>query len=567
MVIKKLILNNFKSFPDQTIDFTKLPNGFIHIQGKIGSGKTSLGEAILFGLYGTIRGKTNKSLLSWGCLKGSVELEIENSRGNIIHIIRDMHRYHSSKLLITIYKDLNHFENPNKYGNDLPIILDGSNKVDIQKTLETEYYDIPSYIMDMLCIISFNNFKSLSTLNTKDSRQLLDFLLGLDQLNPTIEKIKNKLSINKEKLIELNTKLSIKQDLDKQNQQQILDLENQILDLETGKTKLLDNSDYLDLTKNILPDLKDKIKKKEDKFKEYGILLNNLNKNIKVLTKNHLKHNPNEICNCPTCNQPVNESVIDNIKIEISGLENLQNTIKSELNELRKVLQEKETELRIGFTEPLGILNKKIEECRIKLKHLQTSLEGYTNKLPDNDNPEKNGNNNGVLSLEQDILSTERESILLQELLDQLTKEVRSKIIAQFVPLLNQHIENYSSQLALPYQPYFTGNEFECKIRNLNQDDIDITSLSTGQTKSVDMIVILSIITTILHQNSLNILFLDELFTNLDNGIKYKLINILKSSLPGKKILAISHENFPDSILDGTLRIDYNYPHSKIENI
>ena len=559
MVIKKLILNNFKSFPDQTIDFTKLPNGFIHIQGKIGSGKTSLGEAILFGLYGTIRGKTNKSLLSWGCLKGSVELEIENSRGNIIHIIRDMHRYHSSKLLITIYKDENSFLN--KENGESPIILDGSNKVDIQKTLETEYYDIPSYIMDMLCIISFNNFKSLSTLNTKDSRQLLDFLLGLDQLNPTIEKIKNKLSINKEKLIELNTKLSIKQDLDKQNQQQILDLENQILDLETGKTKLLDNSDYLDLTKNILPDLKDKIKKKEDKFKEYGILINNLNKNIKVLTKNHLKHNPNEVCNCPTCNQPVNESVIDNIKIEISGLENLQNTIKSELNELSKVFQEKETELRIGFTEPLGILNKKIEECKIKLKHLQTSLESLLKK-------DGNGNNNNnELSLEQDILSTEWESILLQALLDQLTKEVRSKIIAQFVPLLNQHIENYSSQLALPYQPYFTGNEFECKIRNLNQDDIDITSLSTGQTKSVDMIVILSIITTILHQNSLNILFLDELFTNLDNGIKYKLINILKSSLPGKKILAISHENFPDSILDGTLRIDYNYPHSKIENI
>lgn len=561
MVIKKLILNNFKSFPDQTIDFTKLPNGFIHIQGKIGSGKTSLGEAILFGLYGTIRGKTNKSLLSWGCLKGSVELEIENSRGNIIHIIRDMHRYHSSKLLITIYKDENSFLN--KENGESPIILDGSNKVDIQKTLETEYYDIPSYIMDMLCIISFNNFKSLSTLNTKDSRQLLDFLLGLDQLNPTIEKIKNKLSINKEKLIELNTKLSIKQDLDKQNQQQILDLENQILDLESGKTKLIENTEYYELIHNILPDLKNKIKKKEDKLKEYGILINNLNKNIKVLTKtsqNHLKHNSNEICNCPTCNQPVNESVIDNIKTEINGLENLQNIIKSELKDLNKVFEEKETELRIGFTEPLGILNKKIEECKIKLKHLQTSLESLLKK-------DGNGNNNNnVLSLEQDILSTERESILLQELLDQLTKEVRSKIIAQFVPLLNQHIENYSSQLALPYQPYFTGNEFECKIRNLNQDDIDITSLSTGQTKSVDMIVILSIITTILHQNSLNILFLDELFTNLDNGIKYKLINILKSSLPGKKILAISHENFPDSILDGTLRIDYNYPHSKIEN-
>lgn len=563
MIIKKLILNNFKSFPDQTIDFTKLPNGFIHIQGKIGSGKTSLGEAILFGLYGTIRGKTNKSLLSWGCLKGRVELEIENSRGNIIHIVRDMHRYHSSKLLITIYKDLNHFENPSIDG-EAPIVLDGSTKADIQKTLETEYYDIPSYIMDILCIISFNNFKSLSTLNTKDSRQLLDFLLGLDQLNPTIEKIKNKISTNKEKLIELNTKLSIKQDLDKQNKQQIKILEEQITELESGKVKLLNSSEYYELTKNILPDLKNKIKEKEDKIKEYGILINNLNKNIKVLTKtskNHLKQNPNEICNCPTCNQPVNDSVIDNIKSEIKKLENLWNINKTELTELNKIFEEKEKELKIGFTEPLGLLNSKVEECKIKLKHLETSL----NSLNNNTNENSKNSENGVLSLEQDILSTERESILLQELLEQLTKEVRSKIIAQFVPLLNQHIENYSSQLALPYQPYFTGNEFECKIRNLNQDDIDITSLSTGQTKSVDMIVILSIITTILHQNSLNILFLDELFTNLDNGIKYKLINILKSSLPGKKILAISHENFPDSILDGTLKIDYNYPHSKIE--
>lgn len=565
MIIKKLILNNFKSFPDQTIDFTKLPNGFIHIQGKIGSGKTSLGEAILFGLYGTIRGKTNKSLLSWGCLKGSVELEIENSRGNIIHIVRDMHRYHSSKLLITIYKDLNHFENPSIYG-EAPIVLDGSNKVDIQKTLETEYYDIPSYIMDMLCIISFNNFKSLSTLNTKDSRQLLDFLLGLDQLNPTIEKIKNKISTNKEKLIELNTKLSIKQDLDKQNKQQIKLLEEQITELESGKVKLLNSSEYYELTKNILPDLKDKIKKKEDKIKEYGVLINNLNKNIKVLTKNYSKNTGdthNEICNCPTCNQPVNDSVINNIKSEIKKLENLWIINKEDLDILTQTFDKHSEELKIGFTEPLSLLNSKVEECKIKLKHLEASL----NSLNNNTNENSKNSENGVLSLEQDILSTERESILLQELLEQLTKEVRSKIIAQFVPLLNQHIENYSSQLALPYQPYFTGNEFECKIRNLNQDDIDITSLSTGQTKSVDMIVILSIITTILHQNSLNILFLDELFTNLDNGIKYKLINILKSSLPGKKILAISHENFPDSILDGTLKIDYNYPHSKIENI
>ena len=57
-----------------------------------------------------------------------------------------------------------------------------------------------------------------------------------------------------------------------------------------------------------------------------------------------------------------------------------QHIIISELNDLNKVFEEKETELRIGFTEPLGILDKKIEECKIKLKHLQTSLEKFIEK-------------------------------------------------------------------------------------------------------------------------------------------------------------------------------------------
>ena len=43
---------------------------------------------------------------------------------------------------------------------------------------ETEYFDVSKVTMELLCIISFNNFKSLATLNTADTKKFLDQVLG-----------------------------------------------------------------------------------------------------------------------------------------------------------------------------------------------------------------------------------------------------------------------------------------------------------------------------------------------------------------------------------------------------
>lgn len=556
MRILNLRLNNFKSFEDQYIDFEHdIPDGFVHIKGRIGSGKTSIGEAILFALYGTVRNKTNKQLLTWGKNRGFVEIEFINGAGNHIHIFREMKRYQTSQLLITIDGGI-----PGKEKK-----LDGANKLDVQKTLETEYYDIPGYIMDMMCIISFNNFKSLSTLNTKDSRQLLDFLLGLEQLNPGIEKLKVKMSANREKLIELNTEIRLRdvrinQDAEKIKQ---LEQENDNLYLEL-MDKVYINERYKELKEVLIPDIKEnQMEPLKEKQGELDALIKNYSKSLTLLKKQ-------KQCTCPTCLRDFEEdsqgnskeSILDNIKNKINELSDKGRVITKQLIALNEQLYDYQRELKADYLNIEEELKQKIKENEVIIKQLSGNnpVEG------DGDNLKKSGDISiEDLTLEQQITIVEKEQILLDELIKELMGPVRNKVISKFVPILNRHIESYSAQLSLPYQPYFTGNEFECKIKNLEHDDIDISSLSTGQTKSVDMIVILSIITTILYHNNMNIIFLDELFTNLDPEIKYKLINILKSNLPGKKILAISHENFPDSILDGSIELKYSYPVSKIE--
>lgn len=565
MRILNLRLNNFKSFEDQYIDFEHdIPDGFVHIKGRIGSGKTSIGEAILFALYGTVRNKTNKQLLSWGKNRGFVEIEFINGAGNHIHIFREMKRYQTSQLLITIDGGV-----PGKEKK-----LDGANKLDVQKTLETEYYDIPGYIMDMMCIISFNNFKSLSTLNTKDSRQLLDFLLGLEQLNPGIEKLKVKMGSNREKLIELNTEIRLRDARLSQDEEKIkqLEQENDNLYLEL-MDKVYINERYKELKDVLIPDIKEnQMEPLKEKQGEYDALIKNYSKSLTLLKKQ-------KQCTCPTClrdfsensqgNSQENskENILDNIKNKINELSDKGSVITKQLITLNEQLYDYQRELKADYLNIEEEIKKKIKENEVIIKQLQNNI--AKNSISGNI-PEKSDENDlsmEDLTLEQQITIVEKEQILLDELIKELIGPVRNKVISKFVPILNRHIESYSAQLSLPYQPYFTGNEFECKIKNLEHDDIDISSLSTGQTKSVDMIVILSIITTILYHNNMNIIFLDELFTNLDPEIKYKLINILKSNLPGKKILAISHENFPDSILDGSIELKYSYPVSKIERI
>ena len=173
MFINKIRLHHFKSFLDETtIDFADL-QGLYWVSGHIGAGKTTLGEAIIYGLYGSVTGKTNASLISWGQKHGLVELWCQ-SRGKNIYIKRELNSYGQSPIYVE--------------ADGEPIVF--TNKRNAQQQLEQDFLDTPKTTMELLCIISFGNFKSLSTLNTKDTNIFLDQVLGFDALTQYIDACK-----------------------------------------------------------------------------------------------------------------------------------------------------------------------------------------------------------------------------------------------------------------------------------------------------------------------------------------------------------------------------------------
>jgi len=81
MKIKKIILNNIRSYENQEVNF---PDGSVLLSGDIGSGKTSILLGIEFALFGLQPGQKGASILKQGKDEARVQLEFEIDGQTII---------------------------------------------------------------------------------------------------------------------------------------------------------------------------------------------------------------------------------------------------------------------------------------------------------------------------------------------------------------------------------------------------------------------------------------------------------------------------------------------------
>lgn len=81
MILKKIILNNIRSYRNQSVEF---PEGSTLLSGDIGSGKTSILLAVEFALFGLQPGQRGNALLRNGEKEGSVILEFNIQEKTVI---------------------------------------------------------------------------------------------------------------------------------------------------------------------------------------------------------------------------------------------------------------------------------------------------------------------------------------------------------------------------------------------------------------------------------------------------------------------------------------------------
>lgn len=523
MILKCIKVHNFKSiYGDFEINFENV-RGFWKIEGSVGSGKTSIGEAIIFGLFGNVKDKNIRDLISWGEKKGSVYIECF-SKGHNLKINRAIHG--ELKVLV----------------DDEPLVF--TNKRDAQSQLEEEYYDVSKMTLELLCIISFNNFKSLSNMNPADSRAFLDQVFGFSVLSEYSDACKTKRKEVYDSIIETQyEKNSIGAQIKKiQDLSNIEKIEGNIAEV---RKQIADNKEQLRVAKKAHSDwtltAKKELREKQDELAKIKVLGANKAKEIKFIEQG----------TCPTCGAPIDQSQLEVKKQE-------REVFLAQYRELDAKIKEI-TDRSTAKNKEFEDIEEVLDRERIKLSSLLTKLEEQERRMSINtkeieDLKVKEQETEGKIT---DLKVDEKE---WGQLYDILSTSIRQKILSSFIPLLNSSIQEYTRQLNLPYIIEFD-NQFKCSIKIFGLDRvINISSLSTGQLKTIDMCIILGVLKVIFSGVNFNIMFLDELFSNMDSELRSMVCNVLKSELKeNQTIFIISHQEISDANFDGSINAKLSY--------
>ena len=541
MRIDYIEFKNFASYGNQQqrIDFNSQDSELFLTLGKNGHGKTTIANAIIYALYGKIDGvkladlpnRINKNLqVKIGLQCGTMFIEIE--RGLM----------------------------PNKFKVEINgVEFDKAGKKSVQEYLEDEVYGIPYHVFKNIIILSVNDFKSFLTMSNQDKKQIIDRMFGFSILNDMQRQIKDE-------------RRDIKFDIDSYDAElnQIMDsitsvrgkLNTLLAESKTAnKSKIQELKDQLVTLHETVLDMDSNRKKEESSMNKFNKEYNEkrteagdikreidyLNKKLKLYESGH----------CPTCetkltsdwhvkqkdqfSEKIKEDTetIKSIKLEMDSLQTKANdastakqTIEGQIRENKFTMKQLKDELLKLKDAPEGAdfdhlrgLITEFEETEAKKSAKRDNLNGDYNFM---------------------------------EIVEQVLGEdgVKNLAVKTILPGLNTNIAAMAQTMHLQFHIRFD-EKFNCIINHLGED-INPLTLSTGERKKADFIVIVAIIKILkLRFPQLNLLFLDELLSSVDHDGVYNILKILNQVIKEHKIntFVINHSVLPHEIFDKKIQI------------
>lgn len=534
MRLHNIRIRDFKSlYGDNYFDFDTL-DGLVKLSGAIGSGKTSLGEAIIWGLFGTIKKINNTHLIAWNTKACEIEINLE-SKGHNINILRNI------KENLQIHVD----------GK----LLIASNKRDTQQILEEEYFDVPKLTVIKMCVISFNEFNSIAAMNPGETKQFLDNVFGFK----TFTEYNEQSVVEKKEEVRQQTELNAIY-TETENQMQYL------INKKSEQQKELSNSIDIDKLTEDRAIYVDKGKALKDKFNELTAEYKQkdsdmYNKMLELSTLGKVaKNNYNTFKSgkCPTCGHEV-----DNDKIE----EYKSTMLKYAAS--YKEIDAARIQLKNEYQPKIDELNKEISELRTLISDIDTKIKIHeNNKRLINENYDAliNEYKDKLVSIKSKIDKSDIEIGEWNEIGDLFAKTLRYNLLDTLIPNINSSIQYYMNKLDQNYSVEFD-KEFKPHIYiDGYQKEISYNSLSTGQRKTLDMAVIFGVLQNIIANVNFNVFFLDELFSNLDSDSRNTMLDLLNSTLAkDRSIFVINHAEMNDDYFKHKIRVKLSNKKIKVK--
>jgi DNA repair exonuclease SbcCD ATPase subunit len=540
MKILKIEWRNFSSYGNrlQTLEF---PNEacLFQIVGENGAGKTTISQVIAFALYGKVEGKKLGDIPNRINGHAWVKIEFENN-GKIITIERGLE---PSIFSLSI--------------NGIPYDQAGNNNV--QSYLADDLIGIPYYVFNNTISLSINDFKSFIRMSPQDKRAIIDKIFGFSILNQMRELLKGEIKKIKESLDILSGSLTTTESTINRSTEEMESLLNQMdEDIKNEMDEL--NKSLISFQKLQMLHSSKVDEFKADETKLTDLIYTSTRELIEIrgnvdLLERGLKLYDSDIC--PTCESSLTGEFHTHKKEEMEIKLDESNTKLDEAESVIIELRSEESSMRI-IKSGLQDKNNKISE---RIRDILRDIELLDNKK----------NDGQVKSLENIIknLEIEKEKIKADvfksaeknswvKTLDDILSEkgVKQMAIKTILPSLNSEIMDLLSALHLEYQVIFD-DEFKASIYQMGIE-IPVQTLSTGEMKKVDFVVLIAIMKLMkLKFSSINLLFLDELFSSVDPDGVTSILKVLQknSREMGLNIFVINHAPMPHEIFDWKIDI------------
>lgn len=557
MKIEEISFRNIASYGGQLqqITFDKKQSHLYLVLGGNGYGKSTIATAIIFALYGQVDelnladlpNRINKNLY--------VKIKLQ-CNGKSVVIERGL----TPKLFKAEV-------------NGVP--LDQAGITNVQEYLETEVFEMPYRVFKNVIILSVNDFKSFLTMTPKDKRLIIDKLFGFSaindmllllkkerkELNDSILSVESELSTISQSIEATSTKLSELEKIStKENKKKIEKLKSDLV-------KLKSDYDKLNLAKTKLEEQAETISDEiDEKSKEYNTTHSNY-----TSAQKKIKLYENECC--PECGKTLDTEFDNKRKVEFeevvkSSPETLKD-IEDEIKSLKtQSFQNRENQnIVIGKISSIGTNIENLKKELLNIANMVKSGDGEFSHLRSlitefKESEEDKFNQKSSLNSENYFLS-----VIENMLGDEGVKNLAIKTI---LPGLNATIAQMVNEMHLSFHIRFD-EKFNCIINHLGED-INPKTLSTGERKKADFIVVIALIKLLkLRFPQLNLLFLDEIFSSIDHDGIYSILKILSGVIKENELntFVINHTVLPQEIFDKKIEIykDNGFSKFTVESI
>ena len=551
IIFQKVRWKNFLSTGQNftEIDFQRSPNTLII--GHNGAGKSTILDALCFGLFGKPFRKINKPQLLNSINQQACVVEIEFAIGKKQYkVIRGIKP--------------NVFE---VYLGDKLLDQDAKAK-DYQEFLEKFILKINFKSFTQVVILGSASFVPFMQLTPADRRAIIEDLLDIGIFSSMNGIVKEKMTEIKDHSVKNKHQMDLaserinfqKQSIEEHKNRTDEEVKKKQEEVKQSIDQTFTLQRDIDLIQNHIAVLNSKINDKmsiEKKSTKLLQLESKLESRLKKLEKEAKFYEENH--DCPTCKQSIADefrhsqlSGIDKTKGEIGvGIADIETKIQEannrieEIQKIVKHIQEHNNEI-VKHNSTISAVNAYITKLQREIESLSAQKDTI---VEDNAKLKELKVELGVLLEKQEELSTEKQ---YYEFAGSLLKDtgIKTKIIRQYLPIMNKLINKYLT--AMDFFVNFNINEqFEETIKSRHRDEFSYANFSEGEKMRIDLALLFTWrqIAKLKNSTNTNLLILDEVFdSSLDGVGTEEFLKLIHEMGTDTNVFVISHKG--DQLFD-----------------